>query len=345
MKRILVGILAVLIFAGGMLAGWVERGLYPNRPARPVRPSFKQVREQTPDGEKKYNYINPLLTCELAEPKETGPFLKLKTVLDDLISRKIQDATLTTASVYFDTRDGRWMGINTGEKYFPASLMKVPAMIAVLKTAESNPAVLAKSATHGGGTDLNAIEYFKPAKTLSPGSSYTVDQLLEYLVAYSDNNAVVPLLQSISDQQLDEVFTDLGIEIPADAHNTLSDFITVKQYANFFRVLYNATYLNREMSEKALGYLSKPDFPQGIEAGVPKDVVVAQKFGERNFGDKAHDLTSPKELHDCGVIYYPDRPYLLCIMTKGHDFEKLAQTISDISKAVYTEISTEIQKK
>jgi len=27
------------------------------------------------------------------------------------------------------------------------------------------------------------------------------------------------------------------------------------------------------------------------------------------------------QLHDCGIVYYPETPYLLCVMTKGWNFE------------------------
>lgn len=42
-----------------------------------------------------------------------------------------------------------------------------------------------------------------------------------------------------------------------------------------------------------------------------------------------------KELHDCGIIYYPERPYLLCVMTEGNDLNELAGVIQNISKTVY----------
>ena len=292
-----------------------------------------------------YQFIDPLIGCDESEKKSSIEFAPLKEKINNFINSQISTAQIDSASVYFDKRDGSWLSINPNEKYFPASLMKVPTMIAVLKVAESDGALLTKKIVYDGSFDLNAIEHFKPAKNLVPHQAYTVDDLLFRMIGYSDNNAVPLLVNSIDTKILNEVFTDLGITIPQEENATLTDYITVKQYASFFRVLYNATYLNREMSEKALYLLSQPDFPAGIMAGMPAGTKFVDKFGERNFGDNPNDLTSQKELHDCGIVYYPDHPYLLCIMTKGTDFEKLANAIKNISKIVYDYNSATAQAK
>ena len=91
------------------------------------------------------------------------------------------------------------------------------------------------------------------------------------------------------------------------------------------------------MSEKALELLDKTDFPQGIDAGTPPNINVADKFGERDFADAGGKIYS-RELHDCGIIYYPEYNYLLCIMTKGRDLSELADVIKDISSLTYNTI-------
>lgn len=46
-----------------------------------------------------------------------------------------------------------------------------------------------------------------------------------------------------------------------------------------------------------------------------------------------------RELHDCGIIYHPYRPYLLCVMTSGKDFQGLKDTIQAISTLTYQEVN------
>ena len=67
---------------------------------------------------------------------------------------------------------------------------------------------------------------------------------------------------------------------------------------------------------------------------MPKGVTIAQKFGEHVFNTNG----SPTgfDLSNCGIVYYPDRPYFLCVMTKGNDYQDLINTIQQISKTVYS---------
>ena len=58
-----------------------------------------------------------------------------------------------------------------------------------------------------------------------------------------------------------------------------AEYFTAKNYSKVFFALLNATYLNKENSEKALELLSNTDFTQGIVAGVPNNIKVAHKFG------------------------------------------------------------------
>jgi beta-lactamase class A len=124
-----------------------------------------------------------------------------------------------------------------------------------------------------------------------------------------------------------------GMDVGNRPHNE-ENSVSVHGYSGLFRILYNASYLNRNMSEKALQLLSLQDFPQGIVAGVPKGTVVAAKFGEKARGvdEKYH------QLHEFGIVYHPKHAYILGIMTRGNDFEALSGVIRQISKLVYTEI-------
>ena len=188
---------------------------------------------------------------------------------------------------------------------------------------------------------MNAIEYFRAPSTLAANHFYTVDELLNRMIVHSGNNSTVLLANNIDSSILEGIYNDLGLSMPAADTVTLADYMTVKAYSDFFRILYNASYLNREMSEKTLNILSQTTFERGIRAGVPTSTLVADKFGERNNSKDPQDPTSAKQLHDCGVVYFPNRPYLLCIMTKGTNFEKLSMVLKDISRTVYEFIDSQ----
>jgi len=108
-------------------------------------------------------------------------------------------------------------------------------------------------------------------------------------------------------------------------------------YGHIFRVLYNASYLNRRLSERALEYFAKSDFHDGLEAGVPPGTTIAHKFGIYSIPGR----TQTAQLHDCGVVYYPGRPYFLCVMTEGRDADTLAAVIRQISREVFLAVDAQ----
>ena len=95
------------------------------------------------------------------------------------------------------------------------------------------------------------------------------------------------------------------------------------------------------MSEKALEFLSQTEFKKGIVGNIPSDVKVAHKFGERTYLSSTGTLVY-KELHDCGIVYASNNPYVLCVMTRGNDFEKLEDLIQSISQTAYETLSSNI---
>ncbi len=321
----LLALTAVGVFLFGLVIGWQ---LNKNR-AQGSDPAFA-VRENS---QNKYKFIDPLIVFDTNTPTQTVDFKDLQQKLQGYVDIQLRRRTIDSISIYFrEPKTARWTGINMGEKYNPASLLKVPTMIAFFKAAESDPEVLSKKVFYDGSFDDNKAEYFKVGQGILPGHWYTIEELIRSMVAYSDNNATALLHKNIDEDLLKEVYEDFGLAIPTT--NTV-DFMTVKSYAYFFRALYNATYLSREFSEKALEFLAGPDFPRGITAGVPKTVTVAQKFGERTVTDVQTNLVEHRELHDCGFVYYPNNPYLICIMTKGQSFDQLTSVIQGLSKLIY----------
>ncbi len=282
-----------------------------------------------------FKFINPLLECEVAQNAE----FKELTLLRASVINRIEDLKkkgVTHVSLYFrDLNNGPWIGINEKEQFRPASLAKVPVLIAYLKNSESSPSLLYKEAMFK--EEINQMpQFFKPKNEIQPNIRYTVNDLLVRMIKFSDNKATQLLVSMATDEELITPFRELGLTTP----DVNSDFeIRVKDYATFFRVLFNAAYLNKHNSEMALELLTSTEFRDGLVAGVPSDIQVAHKFGEREF-----DASQEKQLHDCGVIYYPGHPYLLCVMTRGKDFPTLTTAIKDLSKLVYSEVDAQARK-
>lgn len=287
---------------------------------------------------KGYKFISPLLDYETKPELRNKEIIGLKQALEKIIKDKIEKNQAIYISVYFrDMLNGPWFGINERDNFAPASLLKVPIMIAYFKHAEQNPEILQCNIAYDKEIQDDTRQNIHPDKKLELGKSYSVEELIYRMTVYSDNTAKNLLLNNIDEGVIDRVYTDIGIIIPHIRGKT--DFIATKEYASFFSILFNASYLNREMSEKALNILSQSTFKIGIPSGVPADIIVAHKFAER--GDTVNQTF---QLHDCGIVYYKERPYLLCVMTYGRDFEELDAIVKKISEVTYKEIDSYYKK-
>ena len=51
--------------------------------------------------------------------------------------------------------------------------------------------------------------------------------------------------------------------------------------------------------------------------------------------------TRTAQLHDCGIVYLPGRPYFLCVITEGRDADTLAEVIREISRDVFLAVATQ----
>jgi beta-lactamase class A len=280
-----------------------------------------------------YKYINPLLAFEQPESTQFGEYKELDNKLTDLINRKKDAKLVDDVSVYFRGNQGRWVGINDSDQYYPASLLKVAVMIAYFQEAETNPDLLNKQLQYNLTIQQQATSSeYSTTSNLTLGKNYSVNDLINDMIAHSDNGATYMLMSSLDPKLLNEVFTDLGLKSPGNSPNYQ---ISAKNYAFFFRVLYNATYLNRDYSEKALNLLAQSDFKNGLVGGLPQGTTIAHKYGEHVLTDSSGNPNGV-ELHDCGLIYGKN-DFLLCVMTRGQKVEDLQQTIKDIASLVYAE--------
>lgn len=276
-------------------------------------------------------WTNPLLACSTADQKDEALLGVLATRWRAIIQNEQRASHVSQVSVYMrDLENGKTMGLGENDLYASASLMKLPILLAYLKKAEVDPGILNQTLNYNGSFDLDQQQNVKPSETLQKGD-YKIEELLRHMIVYSANNAMVLLAGQIKEEGLRKIYDDL--KIPFEFNQDQDLLISPKNYALFFRTLYSATYLSREMSEKALRYLNQVEFKQGIVAGVPETVRVAHKFGERVL--KAQDGTSNAQLHDCGIVYHEKHPYVLCIMTQGQALESLTQVISQISSTTY----------
>lgn len=233
---------------------------------------------------------------------------------------------------YFENlKSGAWIGIDEKVRYSPGSLFKLPAIVAVLKEIEETNLTLANEFT------VLPVDLDKGSGSLfSRGYGYNISilELIEYATRESDNTANQVIRRIIPSGTFATSMFGLGIPYGYQIQKGYVLPISTKDASNMFRSLYHSSYLKRPSSQLILSLLSETDFINGIPAGVPKNVKVAHKVGYWEGGEYNHD---------CGIVYAPQKPYILCIMTKDITDKQAEKLISTISKKVYEYVIIEDQ--
>jgi beta-lactamase class A len=324
-------IYSLLLIAGGLI-GWfiaIKKSSSPQIVA-PI-----EIREDSA----RYKFINPLIYSRVSKNFYATEFETFNEDIQKEIDDYVRRSYATDISVYFrDLNTGHWTGINENQMYEPSSMLKVVLMITYLKDSIDDPALLSKKLYYKGADESG--QYYTSKNHLT-ADYYSVNELITAMIVDSDNAATAILIQN-NEKDFQKVYNDFRLpNPPADPDST--DFMSARSYSVIFRALFNATYLPRNLSEQALQLLSKTDFTAGLRAGIPQGVEVSQKFGEHTYL-LPDGVVTARELHDCGIIYYPEHPYLLCIMTKGKDFSHLEKVISDLSRSVYAHVDKSMKK-
>jgi len=284
-----------------------------------------------------YTYVSGGSACGSGDVIDKSEYEGLRISLTAYVTSQEALGSVKDVAVYYrDLVHGPTFGINGSEDFAPASLLKLPLALAYLNEEANYPGLLDKKIGYTG-TTTSLVQTFPPKVSIEPGNFYSIRDLIFNTLVYSDNKSYTVLGNYFENnipngnQSLYQTYQDLGILAPQE---TLDQNISVHSYAGIFRNLYNASYLDPKPSEEVLSWLSQSTFNLGLVAGVPPGTRVAHKFGEFTFPDNSH------QLHDCGIIYYPGNPYLLCIMTKGTDWTALETTIQTISAMTYKEVDS-----
>ncbi len=315
-------VLIILVLALGLLLGWYGRLYY----ASTLPSKLIEVRANSPE----YHFINPLLFVDSS--REAPEYNSLQSLLNDFVSTSKKNGDVSSLSVYFrDLNSGKWTGVNQDTLYAPSSMLKVAVMIGYLKQSENDSSVLLKKIPYTSAVDPG--QNYKPEHSLASGD-YPARDLIEAMIIDSDNSALLSLYDN-NRQGFIDVLKSLNITPPPSIDTT--DFMSPRTYSSLFRILFSATYLSPDVSEQTLQLLSLTNWKKGLVAGVPDTVAVSHKFGEHT-SILVDGQVQSRELHDCGIIYYPQHPYFLCVMTRGQDFTKLESVISNISRLTYDNV-------
>lgn len=227
-------------------------------------------------------------------------------------------------SIYFEyLPTGTSVRINGDERNVAASLIKLPAAMDLYKASELGKVNLDQTITlkQEWLDDQYGTLYQKGA-----GYQLTLREAARIMLQESDNTALKAVSASLGTLLNADQNSLSSLDMDYQINKDFSVSLGARSYSSTLKCLYFACYNNKEDSQKILEYLTDTPYNTRIVAGVnDKKVKIAHKIGTH-----FNEVQS-----DCGIVYYPKRNYVLCIMIAGNESPESDKKIADISKITY----------
>lgn len=269
----------------------------------------------------------PLLSTRIFANNAKDPLINFSPLRSEL--RKYFSDNHLKGSLYFEyLHTGTEVRISGDEQQEAASLLKVPLSMELYKASELGLIDLkTKISLREEWLDsAYGTLYQKGA-----GYTLTLEELAKIMLTDSDNTA----LQAIASTMEGLLPSDESVFIYLDASITqapdLSVSIGARTYSSILKCLYFSCYVNYDHSELLLSYLTETKFNDRLVAGIDdKSIEIAHKIG----------VFQEQTQSDCGIIYLPNRPYVLCVMIDGEDNAQTNKHIAELSKKAYQYVLT-----
>lgn len=260
--------------------------------------------------------------------QEYGDALSVSFVaLDDTTAASLQQSatTLPTGAV----------SLNGDVTHPSASMIKLAVLACLLDEAAAGTVDLQSMLEMGADDIVGGSGTLQHAQ---PGTSYTLEELAWHMIAESDNVATNLLINLLGMDAINAEATALGLG-STSLHHTMMDTVTVDpennstssdDVARVLAMIATGTLVNADTSALAQGMLEAQTIDCGLDAGTPDGVTVAHKTG-----------TIEGAIHDGGIVYAADQPYVLVVMTQGLEYGEATELIARVARAVYAAVASE----
>lgn len=256
-------------------------------------------------------YIVECLKAPLTNEQLTD---KLKNISKDL-ENIFNDSNYNFAFKYKDLYTGFTLSYNSSQPIYGASTIKAPEAIYIYEEAEKgninlNDTLTYTSNYYNTGTGI--------LKNTSFNVNYTIRQLVEYSIIYSDNAAHLMLNNKYKTNNMYNYWSNLGTTA-IFKHNTAWGNISADDATIYMEELYNYYTSKNQYKEELLSYFDKA---WKIISTPNNNIRIANKTG-----------WSKASLHDTALIF-DKNPYTLSILT-NRGYTEYQSFFNKVSTLIY----------
>ena len=262
------------------------------------------------------------------------------------IERRIAEVPGAAVGVAFrDLTRGDTLFLNADERFHAASTMKVPVMIELFRRLDRGQLSFGQrvklknefaSIVDSSPYSLNAADDSDSLVYRWVGTPVSVHDLLEHMITRSSNLATNTLIELVGAAAHALGARDMlvlrGVEDDKAYSAGLNNMTTARDLAALMGAIEGGTAASRASTDSMRAVLLRQEFNEEIPAKLPAGTRVAHKTGQ---------ITG--HLHDAAIVYPRQRgPYVLVVLTRGIDDEKVARSlIADVSRLVYDHATRE----
>lgn len=229
---------------------------------------------------------------------------------------------------YKDLVSGYSIEFRADEIYQTASVIKAPYVKYLLESGADLTKKLKMTKKQGGSSHIDA----KPM-----GTEFTVKELMEYAIRYSDNTAYYMLNEAFGFAGFNEYGKTLGIRSNAANKLTLVfpkprfGYLSARDAGLYFEDIARYIEQGSENANMLKAWLTSTTVEGMLAAALGDTYEVAHKYGEQ--GSQAY--------HDAAIVYAP-KPYVLTILSTLEPYanvsDKTFASVASLIDAIQTQL-------
>lgn len=244
---------------------------------------------------------DPPLTMQTAPPQAAS-----LTELESSLQAYVADQPGTWGYFLIDLTTGQTVGMDAETMFPAASTIKLPLALYIMDEVSQGRTRLDELITYQDSDWQDGAGYL--AEELSPGSTITVERLVETMIRYSDNVAKNMLTRRFDQDGLFAWIRAQGgqVELRDDGDGGLI-YTNAETLGRMMNLLYtDQAFRNAELRQELLTWLETTVYQDRAAAGVPEGVKVAHKIGNL-----------PYVVNDIALVWAPHGPYILAALSEG----------------------------
>lgn len=233
--------------------------------------------------------------------------------------KKFTDRSWQVGIYVFDFKTNTSFELNADDRFEAASLTKIPVLMTVFNEIKlglmslDQPLTIEAADWQDYGTST--------LQSKGPVTTYTVRELVWYMVNRSDNTAFQKFVNLLGTKKISTNLYEWGFKVS----DIEKDVTTPREMGRMFDLMYNDKLISGDLNKEMLDLMVKTSEEDRIPAGIPAGVRVIHKTGNTIGG-----------MQDSGVVELKNRPYSIAILQDNVDNEEEGERLTaELSRLIY----------